>query len=331
MPCAVKRSIADFHRKHNPFRPPIWRYMRVLARQRDGKRVPDARSADQYIRAGLRFLKAWEAITDATDNASLADRRLHLFPHYPGMYCAYEIFQHPDERVRHGIEARILARQTDDEIAHEACVLPEAVEWYEAMFFNVRDRLDNRDYISRQVLGGTAAAGLMEMAGLACKFFAYFAGPVVLDAVMHAYDQATRTPNKGQKTNNFFDDHFGTHARRCAAEKVTHFQPNSYNIIQLFELHMHLMEQARLAQQEGVQANNLESNLTKMLEAVQWCVGSDQQQVLAGSAIAGYVGQTRELRVDEQYALSRGETPATLNSIPPDFPQPPKVIDAKVE
>jgi len=81
------------------------------------------------------------------------------------------------------IEARLLARQSIDEIAGVISVSQDIVSIYEQLFFDVTGRLDAKTYIAKQI--GLTAAGTYENHHLAAvlKWFGYFGGPIVLDVV----------------------------------------------------------------------------------------------------------------------------------------------------
>jgi hypothetical protein len=60
-----------------------------------------------------------------------------------------------DKLLRWEVEARILAGQSDEEIASLCGQAPETIRWYEAVFFQVRDRLvRSRDWIMFRAVGG---------------------------------------------------------------------------------------------------------------------------------------------------------------------------------
>jgi hypothetical protein len=82
--------------------------------------------------------------------------------------------------LRAEVEARILAGQTDVEIAIEYGLVPEAVRWFEAAFFCVRDRLRARDWITGRVIGRHFPPA--DPAPV-WKLYAYWGGPLALDLV----------------------------------------------------------------------------------------------------------------------------------------------------
>lgn len=80
------------------------------------------------------------------------------------------------------IQARILAAQDDHAIAFRCGLTPEVVYWFEALFFNVRDRLKAHDWIALRAI----RLNLLEAMPVetAWKHFAYIGGPIVLEIIL---------------------------------------------------------------------------------------------------------------------------------------------------
>ena len=99
-----------------------------------------------------------------------------------------------NQRTRFAIEARLLARQTNREIAfHEGCA-EEYVEVYEAVYFNVRERLRYRDCIVNTVFREAASRGIQGRDyDLVWKLAGYFHGP----RSVRCLDQWIRQPDVG--------------------------------------------------------------------------------------------------------------------------------------
>ncbi|QEL17399.1 hypothetical protein [Limnoglobus roseus] len=80
------------------------------------------------------------------------------------------------------IEGRLLARQTVEEISEIQGIAVGVVEAYEAVFFHVRDRLDNVSWFVNCVLGQQFHDGLKPRDWAKMwKLYAYFGGPLMLD------------------------------------------------------------------------------------------------------------------------------------------------------
>jgi hypothetical protein len=96
------------------------------------------------------------------------------------------------------VQARLLARQTCDEIQGATKVSAAAIESYEALFFNVTDRLDAPDWICGNAIGWWRFDPLRGRdRPTIFRAYSYFGGPLVLNAIQ-AYllgDQHNHAPD----------------------------------------------------------------------------------------------------------------------------------------
>jgi hypothetical protein len=108
--------------------------------------------------------------------------------------------------IPYSIEARIMARESDAEIAQGFGCWPKYIEAYEALFFNVRDRLDNHDFIFNTILGHEAANDKQhQQYDYAWKRIAYLRGTHALDAVMCGSANFTRV-QRPEDVPSFFGE-----------------------------------------------------------------------------------------------------------------------------
>ena len=303
--------------KFDPRRSPRWRYERIrqLLDARPHPRQPVRGQDDEHVREGRRFILAWEELgrqIRSRDPMVLRDARKQLYPMNPELYFAFDMFVAADaERNRNEMEARILAKQTNEKIAEEMVGLPGTVDWYERLFFNVRDRLHNRGYIVNRVICPSILDGGWQNLNLemSTKFFGYFAGPIILDAVLHQYDQGTAIPSAATDISDpFFDSHFGSQIKRRSAEASNHFEINKYNVMELFEIHGKLIELTKKAKEENEQLSTIEQNVQVTLQGINFCAGERRQAALASSPLKPYYGQTGELRSHEMLAIAGGDS-----------------------
>jgi hypothetical protein len=90
----------------------------------------------------------------------------------------------PDSRLRHEVEARLLAGEDDAAIAAKVGLDPGVVEAYHAVFFDVRGGLDATDWVAAVVLGPRLYRG--EGLGdpeLAARLVGWRLGPLGVDAM----------------------------------------------------------------------------------------------------------------------------------------------------
>jgi hypothetical protein len=173
--------------RNSPFRPVHWRYDRImdLLNANKGKQNCPIKGVDDAITiTAFSFIRKWEHICRVVPHEDQLDALAEIYADCPALYHAYEVYQRPvDDYARNALEARILARQSDERIA--SCLrlaMPESIDWYEKLFFNVRDSLDSVDYISKQVIGPLVGTGTQNVTmQLSAKFFGYFCGEAMLE------------------------------------------------------------------------------------------------------------------------------------------------------
>jgi hypothetical protein len=174
----MKAMIIDLQ-PESPNCPVDWRH-RLAEAIFSGQPPPLRRRLDSWVRRAIRFLSDQAAGKgDAPcPGSALLD---------PALLGAFQIRCSGDPRLRSELEARVLAGQTPVAIAALCGLPPEVVEAYEALYFNVRDRLGAADYISAIVIGLVPHEGLSTTDSL-LKAFAFGHGPHVLNAVIAVLD-----------------------------------------------------------------------------------------------------------------------------------------------
>jgi hypothetical protein len=152
-------------RGSDPQRTPNWRQDRVLElldapggprrlRPYDDEEI---RGYRKFLRK-LRVAEAKAEMDVAGAPSSQGHVLAKLSAEHMEYYFAHQIhFVDPD--VRTSVQARILARQSDDEIARCWATCAGAIEKFEKIFFDVRDRLDDSDWIESAVLPYSSASG----------------------------------------------------------------------------------------------------------------------------------------------------------------------------
>jgi hypothetical protein len=163
----VQRSSCNRH--------PDWRWGRAgwlvengryFSRRRDDA---DTGRAAHYLRALARSRRG--------------DPRADLLQRFPDIHAARQL-REGGGATQVVVQARLLARQTPDDIARLTGVPAQVIDAYEALFFHCRDRLDASDWVLVQAVGMRAGAGSEGPdPAVIFKWFAYQGGPVVLEAV----------------------------------------------------------------------------------------------------------------------------------------------------
>ena len=162
-------------------RPVAWRW--DLAR-RHAARAAEARAAeaerlwaDDWVRRAARRLRAATALQH---NGS-ADPAPDDPPISDDCHLRFGI----DLRRRLELEVRLLAGQTDQEIAARCGLPAETVAAYAALFYDVRDRLET-DCLRFELFGARLYEGTALGRGDLLKFYALRGGPHVVDGLLAA-------------------------------------------------------------------------------------------------------------------------------------------------
>jgi hypothetical protein len=158
-----------------PSRPLDWRWRRAgLLLDPRARRL---RRDDSWVARARRFRKALDRV--GGDVSDLHVARLDQ------PVLGASLLAIGDRARRWELEARLLARQADAEIADQFGVDPEVVAAYEALFYCVRDRIDCVDWVTFEAIGPRIYAGFDPSdVEVAWKALAYHLGPVVLDALL---------------------------------------------------------------------------------------------------------------------------------------------------
>jgi hypothetical protein len=341
----MTKLFADYER-YNFFRQPDWRWQRVLKLCNRGT-APGrcSRRDDQYVRRARSFHQRW---VDADD----PDKREDLFFEEPGLYYAYEFFQRQmdDDASAMTVQARLLARQTPAQIADIMGVLPSMIEWYESLFFSVSEHLQNRDWITRQILVPSVERSgkwmmipgkktpMQDDHGLplmfnsrsvahpffdgSLKLFAYFGGPILLDVMLTGFQlgKPLRTPDEA---GNWWDEFFSDTIRRRSGQAALQFEINRYNVTELFNIHARLMELDRSDDTEKKTQTAKDRHIRAMIDEIPFLAGEDGNKVY-DSQIVQQDNQASELRDHEMLKLPYDKTPPVF---PPGY-RPPRQGEA---
>lgn len=281
---------ADFQR-FNFFRRPDWRWERVL-RMVDRHPTPGraSRRDDDFVRRARTFVLRWRS-------RNTEEEREELFWEEPGLYYAYELFERQTAQPEGALflQARLLARQTFEQIAELLSTVPDTVRWYEALFFNVADRLQNRDWITKHVLlpallrqttlTGQSNSPFMDSVAArpfldgSLKLFAYFGGPHVADVMITGF-QSGKPPASADGLAEWFDGHWSMTVRRRSTQAALQFEINKFNVTELLTVHARLIELDRSEQNREQQRTAAEKHIQAMIDQIAWVVGQDGQAVL---------------------------------------------------
>jgi hypothetical protein len=318
------------------FRSPNWRYNRVLEIQEYGRLHGHAGhlsvSDDAETKAIFKFKKQ----LDGSQPDSPA--RTRIIYQNLGHYLAYQFHEKRHDAV--GItsvatlEARILSGATDQEIAADFGTLPDMPKWYEATYFNVRDRLKCHDWILNFVLMPSVRAHLgIQQPGEApvsapffdvtLKFFAYYGGSIILDRVLSGFrrnDHATAYEDESAWITN----QTNMRLKQIMAAATTTLTVNKYNITELMHVYARILEIEKSNATPAAKGDQFLRAMGSMLVELPFCVGDAGAKQVENTAIQVYDDSAAELRDNEIMLVSADRKPASVQHVEKLTMPPPR-------
>jgi hypothetical protein len=165
----------------NPCRPPCWRWHYARYRAENGLGIPP-RDEGPWVRRAFRF----HQVLLKYDRPDAVDR---LLAWRPELVFAYELWCNTNSLARDVVEACILSGQTSAQIARKLCFHWEGLDAYAELFYDVREKLRHRAYVSAVLIGPALSGPLSRVTFPAVlKAFGYHMGPHVVDALLGVYN-----------------------------------------------------------------------------------------------------------------------------------------------
>jgi hypothetical protein len=287
--------------RDNPMRAPHWRWLRAM--QIDAGAARASKSADgsdgfKWIRRALR-LKRRHALAANRPHAVFALARADK-----ELFWAHSIWSEERAPTRWAIEARILAGESDAEIGQKLGCDASVIEAYEAVFFDVRARLHQIEYISNVVMGEAVARGLTERQyDLLWKLFGYRGGPYVLDAMIGKFS-ALNKPQRAEDVSQFFQEAAINSMRHKAAVAALTVPINQHTQLPLLDAYVKYVEIERTTQNAERAQVSIVQNIGAMLSALPFKVGTKLDS--AGDKMVPFDNNAAELRSDELMVVAAG-------------------------
>lgn len=296
----------------NPFRSPDWRWQRateiVSGASTSPSRSEDSPAGYAWITQAVRFQRA---LVDAMEDIQL----VRLAKKFPDLYWAYWLHKYGAAHQRDSIEALILSRCTDFEIGFRHGTAPKVVEAYEAVFYNVRDRLQHPAYIlhhamARELYHGQATWGTL------VKLYGYFLGPHVAQAVESRFANPTWCDSPDRVNDALQDDAIATLKLKAAIAAKT-IPVDGYTQKALLEQFTKFIEVERLTDSAGSAQEQLMGNIDKLLSTLPISVGgvvpTPTGQVRPPRGYLSQFDETAaELRYEEVFVASVGGDVSSL-------------------
>ena len=318
-------NTANFE-SYNLFRRPDWRYDRVIRMvQREPRPGRCTRHDDEWVRGFRNFIVRFQNAEAQNNDAAVYDMK-HA---EPGLYFAYMLYRESfnDAVTTFMLKARILARKTDIEIASDMATMPDTINWYEKLFFNIRDRIGSQDWIVKYVLYPSIAEAEAVNAGQTAQegeynrsnryitqplwdprilWFAYFFGPASVDFWLTGF-RRDAMPNSQEELGDSLEAFVREGLGRQVGMASHAMEVNKYNIGELLSIYGQFVSIAKSDVNEEQKQTMLQKSVDALLTDMPWAIGNKGVESVKGSAVEAYDDSPVELRTDQLLKLSSGE------------------------
>jgi hypothetical protein len=235
----------------------------------------------------------------------------------PFMFWPHYIYHdESSQRSRFAIEARILARQTNREIAFHAGCTEEIIEFYEAVYFNVRKKLKCKDYIVNTVIRESESRGPKNREyDLLWKLAGYFHGPRVVDALISGFISPTWV-TRAEDVGACFQDLAVNTIKQKAAIAAATVPVDSTTHMNLINSFVKFTDIERNSDSAGQANDQILKNINAMLIALPFGVGTRAENHLQQNpAVAQFDDIAAELRSDELINVAIGRANPQLDQL----------------
>ena len=311
----------------NPWRPPDSSWQRATRLVEIGGDEPQA----TFNRDGrsCSWIKQTQRFQHALNHANTHRQRMEVLAEYPAIHQAHSVWQKlaTDERaIPWGIEARILARETDEEIARKNSCRPEVVAAYEALFFNVRSRLDYSDYIFNCVVGpAPEQSSRGDVDGWLWKLCGYVAGPFVLDALIDHIPNPLWVHGQDE-VPSFLQATTISIIKQKAAIAALLVPVEGRNHMRLIKVFVKYLEIEQRMDSYNDANDTIQENLRKLLESLPYT----SARIAAAKRLPGYDRAAAEPSTSEPLEIAAGNTVPEAEEVDTlRFPEPERVASER--
>lgn len=220
------------------------------------------------------------------------------------LFWAHSIWLAEKNPVRWGIEARVLAGETNEEIAKKVGTDPGVIDAYISVFFDVRDRLQNLDYVQNVIMADAVTRGLQERHyDLLWKLLGFKGGQHVLDAVINRGTDVAK-PTSSDGVGTFFQDFAISSMKYKAALASLTVQVNTHTQLPLIESFVKYVEIEKNSDNAMKAQSSIVDNIGVMLTSLPFKIGTKLDS--EGAKMLPFDNGAAELRGDEMLVISAG-------------------------
>jgi hypothetical protein len=292
-------------RADNPNRVPDWIWQRAQqAFSGDGPGPTARRDGPEYA----RWISKARSYIRLRAGCQTDSQQNWLIDRFPDLHWAAYTFEHPEISSRAQIEARLLARQNDVEIATATGCSPGMIQAFEKLFFNVRERLNNPDYIFATVLRDIHHGIDDRRYPVIWKLFGYTMGPGILEALIRKIPIISWTKNLESAAAACQDVSIANMKMKgMLASTLVPVSPQ--NQLELLHILTKYIEIERTTGEGGAGEQTLITNIQVLLGNLPFQVGGIGKR---SGALQAYDDRGIDLHTDEQLLLAAGMKPPSL-------------------
>jgi hypothetical protein len=282
-------------------RAPHWRWLRATEIDAGGHKATkrlDGGDGFLWIRRALRFKRRYgPASGSSTGLYALMLRDTQLF-------WAHSLWAEEKNPTRWAVEARVLAGETDQQIADKVGTDIDVITTYINVFFDVRAKLDHTDYVTQVVMGDAVTRGLQERHyDLLWKLIGYRGGPHVLDAVLNR-SPSLHKPTSADDVGVFFQDFAVNSLKYKAALAALTVPVNTHTQLPLIDAYVKCVEIERNMDNAAKAQTSIVDNIGVMLTSLPFKIGTKLDS--APAKMLPFDEGSAELRGDEMMILASG-------------------------
>lgn len=289
--------------KDSPRRAPHWRWLRAVEIDSGGARAARALDGEEGFLCIRRAVK----LKRHYDRAGGQPERLYAtILRDSDLFWAHSIWLEEKAPTRWAIEARVLAQETDEEIAEKVGTAPGVIAAYVNTFFDVRGKLKNLDYVVNVIMNDAVTRGLQERHyDLLWKMMGFHGGSHVLDATISRFISIVK-PEAADGVAGFFQDSAINLMKYKASLAAITVPVNTHTQLPLIDSFVKYVEVERTTDNATKAQVSIIDNIGAMLNAMPVKVGTKLDS--APSKMLPFDNSPIELRSDEMLIIASGGT-----------------------
>jgi hypothetical protein len=316
--------------RDNPLRPPDWRWRRAMGiiacNQPAATRRRDGPIGFKWIRKIVRFWDMLEHARSDWDQQTVATL-------FPDLFWAWYTWQNDNSTLKRQAEAYMLARCDSWETAFKTGLLPDAVDAYACVFFDVAEKLNHTGYILNVVLGPQLQRGLNDQHyDILWKLYAYYYGPHAVDSLVSKMTNPMWCSSPDTLSAAYQDDTINTMKMKSslAAKTVPITRDTQLELLHIFNK---FVEIERSTDSIGKAQDQMLEHISAMLTSLPFTIGNRDPrlgELIPPGPSDAYSHTHVELSYEETMRVAAGqELPyaETLRQL--NFPARGQVIDVE--